>query len=124
VDIAPAFKKISPNYEVIAINNMQVSEFTIVNDKAYILYNEWGKASVIKIFDCITEKVVAENFVTDETSIPNGYKISADSYSGEVYVTTSDYFTPGNVLCFDKNGKLNFQLSSVGLNPNKVVFLN
>jgi hypothetical protein len=76
------------------------------------------------VFDCITEKVVAENFVTDGTAIPNGYKISADAYSGEVYVTTSDYFTFGNVFCFDKNGKLNFELSGVGLSPNKVIFLN
>lgn len=124
VDIAPTFKKISPNYEVTAINNVQVSEFTIVNDKAYILYNEWGNPSTIKVFDCSTEKVVTENFVTDGTSISNGYKISADAYSGEVYVTTSDYFTFGNVFCFDKNGKLNFELSGVGLGPNKVIFLN
>ena len=123
-DIAPAFKKIDTNYKVTTINNVQVSEFTIVNDKAYILYNEWGNPSTIKVFDCNTEKVTAENFVTDGTSIPNGYKISADAYSGEVYVTTSDYSNFGNVFCFDKDGKFKFKLSGVGLGPNKVIFLN
>jgi len=121
VDIAPAFKKISPNYEVTAINNVQVSEFTIVNDKAYILYNEWGKPSVVKVFDCQTEKVVTENFIVDKTLNVNGYKIAADAY---VYVTTTDYITSGNVFCFDKTGKLKFKLESVGMNPNKVIFLN
>jgi len=121
VDTAPAFKKISPNYEVTAINNVQVSEFTIVNDKAYILYNEWGKPSVVKVFDCQTEKVVTENFIVDKTLNVNGYKIAADAY---VYVTTTDYITSGNVFCFDKTGKLKFKLESVGMNPNKVIFLN
>lgn len=121
VDIAPTFKKISPNYEVTAINNVQVSEFTIVNDKAYILYNEWGNPSVVKVFDCQTEKVVTENFIVDKTLNVNGYKIAADAY---VYVTTTDYITSGNVFCFDKTGKLKFKLESVGMNPNKVIFLN
>lgn len=120
-DIAPAFKKINPNYEVTAINNVQVSEFTIVNDKAYILYNEWGNPSVVKVFDCQTEKVVTENFIVDKTLNVNGYKIAADAY---VYVTTTDYITSGNVFCFDKTGKLKFKLESVGMNPNKVIFLN
>jgi YVTN family beta-propeller protein len=120
-DIAPTFKKISPNYEVTAINNVQVSEFTIVNDKAYILYNEWEKPSLVKVFDCQTEKVVTENFIVDKTLNVNGYKIAADAY---VYVTTTDYITSGNVFCFDKTGKLKFKLESVGMNPNKVIFLN
>ena len=123
-DIAPSFKKISPSYEVSAIANLTVSEFTIVNDKAYILYNEWGKESEVKVYDCKTEKVVSENFVTDGTAIPNGYKITADAYSGDVYVTTSDYTTSGNVLCFDNKGEYKFTLPSVGIGPNKIILLD
>ncbi len=123
-DIAPSFKKISPSYEVSAIPNLTVSEFTIVNDKAYILYNEWGKESEVKVFDCKTEEVVTDNFVTDDTAISNGYKITADAYSGDVYVTTSDYTTSGNVLCFDKTGKLKFTLRGVGIGPNKIILLD
>lgn len=126
-DIAPSFKKIKPSkdsYEVSTLTGVSVSEFTIVNDKAYILYNESGKESKVKVFDCKTEEVVTENFVTDGTSILNGYKITADAYSGDVYVTTSDYTTSGNVLCFDNKGKCKFTLSSVGIGPNKVILLN
>jgi YVTN family beta-propeller protein len=122
-DITPSFKKISPSYEVSAIANLTVSEFTIVNDKAYIL-NEWGKESVVKVFDCKTEKVVTDNFVTDGTAISNGYKITADAYSGDVYVTTSDYTTSGNVLCFDNKGECKFTLPSVGIDPNKIILLD
>lgn len=126
-DIAPSFKKIKPSkdsYEVSTLTGVSVSEFTIVNDKAYILHNEWGKESKVKVFDCKTEEVVTENFVTDGTAILNGYKITADAYSGDVYVTTSDYTTSGNVLCFDNKGKCKFTLSSVGIGPNKVILLN
>ena len=30
----------------------------------------------------------------------------------------------GDVLCFDSEGKLKFRLNEIGLNPNKVTFLN
>jgi len=126
-DIAPSFKKIKPSkdsYEVSTLTGVSISEFTIVNDKAYILHNDWGKESEVKVFDCKTEKVVTENFVTDGTAIPDGYKITADAYSGDVYVTTSDYTTSGNVLCFDNKGKCKFTLSSVGVSPNKVILLD
>jgi YVTN family beta-propeller protein len=123
-DIAPSFKKISPSYEVSAIANLTVSEFTIVNDKAYILYNERGKESEVKVYDCKTEKVVSENFVTDGTAISNGYKITADAYSGDVYVTTSEYTISGNVLCFDNKGECKFTLQSVGIGPNKIILLD
>ncbi|MDD2226113.1 MAG: YncE family protein, partial [Dysgonamonadaceae bacterium] len=84
----------------------------------------WGKESVVKVFDCKTEKVVTDNFVTDGTAISNGYKITADAYSGDVYVTTSDYTTSGNVLCFDNKGEYKFTLPSVGIGPNKIILLD
>ena len=126
-DIAPSFKKIKPSkdsYEVSTVTGVSISEFTIVNDKAYILHNDWGKESEVKVFDCKTEEVVTENFVTDGTSILNGYKITADAYSGDVYVTTSDYTTSGNVLCFDNKGECKFTLPSVGIGPNKIILLD
>ena len=126
-DIAPSFKKIKPSkdsYEVSTLTGVSISEFTIVNDKAYILHNDWGKESEVKVFDCKTEEVVTENFVTDGTSILNGYKITADAYSGDVYVTTSDYTTSGNVLCFDNKGECKFTLPSVGIGPNKIILLD
>jgi YVTN family beta-propeller protein len=126
-DIAPSFKKIKPSkdsYEVSTVTGVSISEFTIVNDKAYILHNDWGKESEVKVFDCKTEEVVTENFVTDGTAILNGYKITADAYSGDVYVTTSDYTTSGNVLCFDNKGECKFTLQNVGVGPNKVILLD
>ena len=126
-DIAPSFKKIKPSkdsYEVSTLTGVSISEFTIVNDKAYILHNDWGKESEVKVFDCKTEEVVTENFVTDVSSMLNGYKITADAYSGDVYVTTSDYTTSGNVLCFDNKGECKFTLPSVGIGPNKIILLD
>jgi hypothetical protein len=70
------------------------------------------------------KKWLAENFVTDGTAISNGYKITADAYSGDVYVTTSDYTTSGNVLCFDNKGECKFTLQSVGIGPNKIILLD
>ena len=44
--------------------------------------------------------------------------------NGDVYITDAkSYVVWGDVLCFDRNGKLKFRLQEVGLNPNKVVFI-
>lgn len=65
------------------------------------------------------------NFVTDGTTIAVPYAFNIDETTGDVYVGDAvDYVSPGNVFCFDKNGKKKFSFSvSPGLNPNTVVFL-
>lgn len=120
-----AFKKINPVTGVVTtIENVVATEFVLVNDKVYILLNEWGKPSVVKVYDCLSETLITETFITDETVIENGYKIYVDAFSGDVYVNTSDYVSAGDIYCFDKNGKLKFKLDNVGLNPGGLVFLN
>ncbi|MDD2243231.1 MAG: hypothetical protein PHR13_01260 [Dysgonamonadaceae bacterium] len=120
-----AFKKITPSTGVVStIENVVATEFVLVNDKAYILLSEWGKPSVIKVYDCLSEKLTTETFISDGTVIDNGYKINVDAFSGDVYVNTSDFISAGSTFCFDKNGKLKFKLDKVGLNPCGIVFLN
>lgn len=119
-----SFKKINATTgKVETIGNLQPNKFTIVNDKAYIIIDDYSQ-SLVTIYDCITEKVSVDNFISDGTKIPTPYHLSVDTFSGDVFLTETDYTTPGNVHCFDKNGKLKYTLKAVGINPTFVAFLN
>jgi len=103
---------------------LNVLNFAIHRDTAY-LYNydfTTGK-SWIKVFDCATETILKEAFISDGTVLETPSGIQVNPSNGDVYLTDAKSFiTMGDVLCFDKNGKLKFRVNEVGLNPNKIVF--
>ena len=57
-------------------------------------------------------------FVTDDTTLPDAYSISATA-DGFVYVGCSDYKNTGDVYVFTSEGKLHDKFDSQGLNPLK-----
>lgn len=57
-------------------------------------------------------------FVTDDTTMPSAYSISAAA-DGYVYVGCSDYVNTGDVYVFTPEGKLHDKFDSQGLNPLK-----
>ena len=57
-------------------------------------------------------------FVTDGTTLPDAYSISATT-DGFVYVGCSDYKNTGDVYVFTPEGKLHDKFDSQGLNPLK-----
>lgn len=121
---SPSFKKINPTGVVSTIDNLTASEFIIADNKAYFLEMEWGKPNNIKVYDCLNEKMITDNFVTDASVIVDGYKISVDSYSGDVYISTSDYISAGDLICYNKDGVYKFKLEDIGYNPGAIVYLD
>jgi len=105
-------------------NNIQALNFTIHNDTAYIYnYNFTTQTSEIKVFDCKYETIISQNFITDGTVLSTPFGIDINPINGDVYLTDAKSYTVlGDVLCFNRNGKLKFRLKEVGLNPKKVVF--
>ena len=80
---------------------------------------EWNPlpGSVIKFNATNATKVGA--FVTDDTTLPNAYSISATKKY--VWVGCSDYKTNGDVYVFKaSDGKLYDKFDSQGINPLKV----
>ncbi len=119
-----SLKKINVSTEKVeTIENIQPNKLTYVNDKAYIIIDDYSQ-SLITVYDCLNEKIAIQNFITDGTKIPTPYNISVDAFSGDVFLTETDYTNPGNVHCFDKNRKLKYSLKAVGINPTFVAFLN
>ena len=106
-------------------NDIKALGFTIHNDTAYIYNYDFSSTnSWIKVFDCKHEKLISEQFITDGTLIKTPYSIEVNPTNGDVYISDAFQFTIlGDVLCFDRNGKLKFRLKEIGLNPNKIIFI-
>ena len=118
-----AFKKINTvNGEVTTIPGIDAPfKFVITDNKAYIINGSYGEPNRVIVYDCLNEKIVTNSFITDGTTIGIMNNISVDPFSGDVFIAETDYINPGNLYCFDKNGKLKYSLTAVGLNPSVVV---
>lgn len=105
---------------------LNVLNFTIYDDKAYLYnYDFTTNKNWVKVFDCLSEKVVNASFISDNTVLDTPYSIQVNPADENIYITNSPGYTLwGDVLCFDKTGKLKFRINEIGLNPNKIVFLN
>ena len=93
------------------------------NDLAYMYsYNYKSGEQWIKVFDCLTDKVINENFITDGTTIQTPFSLTINPANGDLYITEAyNYVLWGDVLCFNRNGQLRFRLNEIGLNPNAVI---
>ena len=121
------FQRIDSNTDTLVetFDGLNVLNFTIHQDTAYLYnYDFFTGNSWVKLFDCKTETVVNEQFISDGTEIQTPYGINVNPHTGDVYLTDAKSFIMwGDVLCFDRDGKLKFRINDIGLNPNKVVFL-
>lgn len=120
--VAPAFKRINPsNGNVETIEEVESPDrFVIADNKAYIISGSYGVPYKVLVYDCLEEKLVSENFVTDGTELGTIYGVAVDDYSGDLYIMETDYVSPGTVYCFDKAGKLRYSIPAVGLNPRAI----
>jgi hypothetical protein len=126
-DIPCVFQRIdSRTDEVRTFDNLNATNFTICNDTAYLYsYDFYSGNSWFKTFDCKTEQVIRESFISDGTAINTPYGINVNPLNGDVYITdVYNYTVQGDVYCFDKDGKQKFKIADVGLNPNVTVVLN
>lgn len=122
-DIQPAFKKITAGSdEVVTVPGIDApGKFVIVDNKAYIINGSYGEPNSVIVYDCLNEKIITDSFISDGTSIEIMNNITVDPFSGDLFIAETDYINPGNLHCFDKNGKLKYSLTAVGLNPSVVV---
>jgi len=117
------FRKINTsNGEVTTVPGIDSPfKFVIVDNKAYIINGSYGEPNSVIVYDCLNEKIITDSFISDGTSIEIMNNITVDPFSGDMFIAETDYINPGNLHCFDKNGKLKYSLTAVGLNPSVVV---
>lgn len=112
--------------EVVQVfDNLPVVNFTIHNDTAYLYNYDFVKSTYwVKTFDCKTEQLISDNFITDGTTLERPFSITVHPTNGNVYLTDArNYTVKGDLLCFTREGKLLYKIPGIGLNPNSVVIL-
>lgn len=106
--------------EIETIEGVIPTELVIVDNIAYIVIEDWTRA-VVATFDCESNKIIEENIIPSDFEMASPYHISIDKASGDIFLTETDYTTPGSVHCFDKNGKAKYTVKGTGLNPKVVI---
>ena len=93
-------------------------------DKLYIISTEydeqWNMIAKYYVYETKSEQL--SEFITDGTTIPNPYHISADRVSGNIYIGSSDYVNRGDMYIYSSEGKLLHQFGVSGINPEGVYF--
>lgn len=112
--------------QVTTIPNVEPNEMAIgANDVAYILASyydaNWNQTIKYFAYSCITDQIVAEFTTTD--IVPNGYSITADVTTGNVYIGSSDYISNGDVYVLSAHGDVLDVFDTGALNPAKIVFI-
>lgn len=124
-DVPAVFQKLNiTTGEVETIEEISSpNKFLILDNKAYIIKGSYGNPYSVIVYDCLTNEVISNNFVSDGTEIDVINSISIDEITGDLFIMESDYIVPGSVYCFDKLGKLKYSIDAIGLNPTAVVVL-
>ena len=99
-------------------------KFVISNNRAYIISGAYQEPYRLVVYDCLEEKIIADNFISDGTEIAIMYNVSLDPLTGDLFITSTDYVHPGELYWFDQSGKLKKRLSAVGINPSVVLVQN
>ncbi|HEY5591714.1 MAG TPA: YncE family protein [Paludibacter sp.] len=104
-------------------DNIPAVNFTIHNDTAYLYNFDFTTNKYwIKTFDCKTEQIISDNFISDSTKLERPFGIYVHPSNGNVYITDArSYTVKGDLFCFSRKGKLLYKIENVGLNPNNVI---
>lgn len=100
-----------------------VGKLAYFDGKLFATGGYFGSSNV-RILSTTDFSAATPNFITDGTAIGIPYALNIDKTNGDVYVGDAvDYVSPGQIFCFDKNGKKKFSFSvAPGVAPNTVAF--
>ncbi len=96
-----------------------------INDELIYLYDYQYSShkSSFKVINQRTRQVVTDQFITDDTNITTPYGLFVNPFNGNVYITDAySYNVKGDVLCFSPQGKLQYRINNIGMNPNTIIF--
>lgn len=123
-DKPAVFQKYNPtNGTVTTIEEISnPGRFVIHDNVAYIVTGSFSEPTYkVLMYDCLNDKVITDDFITDGTEIEIIHSVSVDETTGDLFIIESDYIIPGSVYSFDIDGKLKYSIDAVGLNPNSVI---
>lgn len=119
-DLPNTLQRINANTDKVEVIE-NATRMTILDDEIYAIYNQWGAETIgFYIYDTIKKEVTSERFISENSTIPNPYRISIDGSPGAIFISDSDYTNNGDVYMFSLDGTLQKKFEA-GLNPEKVI---
>lgn len=130
-DVPSTLQMIDPATDkVTSFDGVPASKIALGKDGDLVILHSyydanWTQIVEYKVFDTTTGKIKGD-FITDGTVIlkgyEDGYSISSDPDTGEIYIGASDYVSEGTMYVFSPDGKLVRTFESGGINPMGVYF--
>lgn len=98
--------------------------------KLFLIKQIWGaegQANEINYYDVNNEKVVTDPYFklpeASKNALNKAYSISVDPVSGDIYISTSDYSTNGDMYVFGADGTYKDKFDTQGVNPIGAYFV-
>lgn len=120
--VEPASLKVidAKSHDFNTIEGIVPSKFVLANNIAYIVIEDYDK-EIVTAYDCMSGEVIKDNILPADFKMTTPYHISIGSESNNLYLTETDYTTPGNVHAFDKDGVHKYSVKATGINPTVVI---
>lgn len=131
-NIETVFQKLDTKTEVVTeIGRKLATNLTMSNDKKKIfivnsVYDEsWNNTVSLTYYDITNNEYVNSPFVTVPASVDlsRATSVSVDPVSGDIYITTSDYLTNGDMYVFAADGTYKNSFDTGGMNPIGAYFV-
>jgi hypothetical protein len=107
--------------EVSVLGN--ASTFSLVNDKLYAIYAQYGDPNVTyKRYNVLTETVDVENFITDGTTFSYISAFAVDPLNEKLYIADTAYGSTSTLFIFSPDGKKEKELDTEGFDAHDIVF--
>ncbi|MDR1201965.1 MAG: hypothetical protein LBL58_10110 [Tannerellaceae bacterium] len=104
------------------------SYMTLVDDEIYTMYAQWNDKNITcKKYDAKTEKILSENFITDNTSFNNtdSHFLSVDPISKQLLILEAPYGATSSLYMFTPGGTLEGKAIDTGGYASKwIAFVN
>lgn len=120
------YDKANKTYKTIGKGTM-MAEY---NDVVYVIYSETDYAThtsnhTLYTYNVKTDKVDEKSFLQmpDKLKTSIIYMLSINPHNGDIYVSTSDYTTNGDVYRFKKDGTF-IEKFECGVNPKSAVYID
>jgi YVTN family beta-propeller protein len=122
-DIPTVVQKMNATGTVSVVTDFNGTNITAAGNLLYALHSEfdenWNSTTTFYAYNMSNNTVSSDNFIGD-TKIDNPFKISSDAVSGDIFITSSDYISAGDVYIFNKSHQFVNKFEA-GLNPIKAV---
>lgn len=114
------------------LNKGQASAWAAYGNTLYLAYSEtnWSTyATTTKFYTydvengTLNEASPLKN-APEELATASVYSMNVNPYTGDLYITTSDFVNNGKIYHFASDGSFIKKFDSTGLNSRKILFLN